>query len=223
MKPFYEYSKKTQWLIVIITFLLASTLTYFWMELLLESMWWAFSIFFLAPFMQFLMTPLFTKIGLYQYLSPMLLVYSPSDKRYDLHNGTSFDYLLNLRKHKAGSQVKHQLLKYYIQGLLKVIDKIEQQVLPETVLVRGSSYFFSDRTAKRLGFDLKETGKNEKLNILLNYLDLFWMYSLAHGRWRYPNLKSIKTAEISGGDLVKQKEKIKQLLQYFNKKQNEPA
>ncbi len=223
MKPFYDYSKITQWTTTIITFLIASLIAYLWMDLLLESMWWSLAIFLLAPFMQFFMTPLFTIIGVYKYLSPMLLVYNPTEKKHDLHNGTSFDYLLNMRSAKAGNAARYQLLKYYMQGLLNIIDKVEKKDLPGTVMVRGSSYFFSDRTAKRLGFKLKATGLDEKFNILLNYIDLFWMYSFAHGKWRLPNLKAIKTAEISGKDLLKQKDKIQHLLHYFNKKQNEPA
>jgi len=57
----------------------------------------------------------------------------------------------------------------------------------------------------------------EKLNILANYLDLLWMYSLAQGKIAFPNLTNIKTAEIKGTDLVANKAKLKALSSYLKK------
>ncbi len=54
----------------------------------------------------------------------------------------------------------------------------------------------------------------EKLNILVNYLDLLWMYSLAQGKIAFPRLNNIKTAEMKGTDLVANKAKLKALSAY---------
>jgi hypothetical protein len=145
----------------------------------------------------------------------MLLVFGASDKKYDLHNGTSFDYLFVMQKYKPGKKFRGKIWDYYIIGLLKIIEKIENKSLSENVVVRGSSYFFSDRTAKMLGFKLSKTNMFEKLNILANYLDLLWMYSLA--QVAFPNLNNIKTAEIKGTDLVANKAKLKELSSYLKR------
>lgn len=177
-------------------------------------------IFVITPVLQFLMTPFFTLIGLYKYVSPMLLVYNGSNKKYDLHNGTSFDYLLIMRFDKKGIVFRQKMLTYYLEGLLVVIEKIENKTLAETVIVRGSSYFFSERTAGRLGFKTSKTNAAEKINLVFNYLDLLWMYSLSKGKLAFPNLNKIKTAEIIGTELLANKKKLFDLKQFLarNKK-----
>lgn len=173
-------------------------------------------VFIITPLGQFLLSPLMTLTGVYQYLSPMLLVYTPNDKRYDLHNGTSFDYMFAYGKQNGGLSWQNQLLKYYLEGLLRVIQEIEENKLPETVEVRGSSYFFSSRTAESLGFEVQSTGGAEKFNILINYVDLVWMYSLSKGRLRFPRLKEVKTASTTGKNLIAKKQKIVQIKQFLD-------
>jgi hypothetical protein len=148
----------------------------------------------------------------------MLLVFNPSKTKYDLHNGTSFDYLLVFSNTKMGLKLKNQILQYYLVGLLRIIEDIEQNQLPDTIEISGSSYFFSERTATNLGFQISKATFAEKTNILFNYLDLLWMYSIANGKLRFPNLNQIKKAKITGAQLIKNKSKFEQLNTYLNKK-----
>jgi len=200
MNKFYKIDKILQWIIAIIMFIIMLAIFTIWMKIVVKNSLGFFLIFIVAPLGQFFTTPFFRLIGLYRYLSPMLLVFGASDKKYDLHNGTSFDYLFVMRG-----------------GLLRIVEKIENKSLSENVIVRGSSYFLSDRTAKRLGFQLSKTNIVEELNILANYLDLIWMYSLAQGELVFPSLKNIKTAEIKGTDLVANKTKLKALFSFLRR------
>jgi len=217
MNKFYEINKILQWIIAAVMSLIMLGILSIWMKILVINPLGFFLLFIVAPMWQFLTTPLFRLIGLYKYLSPMLMVFNPSDKKYDLHNGTSFDYLFVMRKYKPGKELRGKILNDYLNGLLRIIEDIENKSLSENVLVRGSSYFFSDKTTTRLGFKLSKTNILEKLNIAANYLDLIWMYSLAQGKLVFPNLMNIKTAAISGTDLMAHKVKLETLSAYLNK------
>jgi hypothetical protein len=148
----------------------------------------------------------------------MLLVNNPSKAKYDLHMGTSFDYLFVLRKSRPGIEIRNKILAYFIEGLLKIIDEIEQELIPEDIEISGSSYFFSKKTAKRIGFEIGKTDLALKINIVLNYPDLVWMYSLANGKIKRPKLSQVKTARISGKTLKTNKTILRKLHKLITKK-----
>ena len=61
----------------------------------------------------------------------MLLVFAANKRKYDLHNGSSFDYLMIMTKTESGIQNRKKILKYYIDGLLTIIDQIENKKVSE--------------------------------------------------------------------------------------------
>ena len=170
------------------------------------------------PISQFLFTPFFRLTGMYTYYSPMLLGYMANDKQIDLHSGTSFDHLFVLSKYKSGNQLRNRLLIYHLEGLLQLISLIEDKRLPETVSIAGTSYFFNDRTLNKLGFQIESASLFYRINLFINFIDLFWMYSLSRGSFSIPNLWDAKKATIKGDNLVAQKTKLQGL--YHKLKEN---
>jgi hypothetical protein len=188
-----------------------------WIYTITKNPFFFFLFIFLGSVYHFTTTPFLKLKGTYKYYSPMFLVFMPSDEKYDVHSGTSFDYLFVMWGNPTRKPFRNKLLSYYLEGLLRIIDEIELEAIPKSVLVRGSSYFFGERTAKNFGFEIKETGQEEKYNFIFLYFDLTWMYSLSQGKLTFPKLKEIKTAEISGEKLCEQKEKLLRMYNYLNR------
>lgn len=220
MNKFYEQNILIQWTVAILFLIMAIAIVIFWSFKSSGHPLSSFTILPLIPFFQFLITPFSKLTGMYTYLSPMLLVFGASDKKYDLHNGTSFDYLFVMRKTKPGLQAQKKILNYFIEGLLNIIKEIEGKELPETITISGSSYFFSEQTASRLGFEITPASLPEKLNIYLNIIDLIWMYSYAQGKFSFPKISKVKKVKTTGKELVKNKEALLKLHQYLSRNES---
>lgn len=218
MNKFYTYPKAIQWAVTIFLLMICFVLLGFWMKYIIVSFLYYFTFPLLAPVFQFCFTPFFTLIGLYKYLSPMLLVYSPSEKEYDLHNGTGFDYFFVMRGVKKGLPTQNKILEYYIEGVLKIIEEIEAGIIPPTITIKGTSYFFSESTARRLGFEIEPPTTFYKMNQYFNYIDLVWMYSRAKGRLAFPNMKNVKAVTIEGEKLMANREYLEKLYLYLKEK-----
>lgn len=172
-----------------------------------------------VPISQFLFTPFFKLTGGYTYYSPMLLGYMANDKQIDLHSGTSFDYLFVLRNFKSGIPLRNRIVMYHLEGLLNFIQFIEDKQIPSTVNIIGTSYFFIDRTLNKLGFQIEKASLFYRTNLFINFIDLFWMYSLSKGKVAIPKLWVAKKASIKGDTLLDQKSKMEGLYQKLKVKQ----
>ncbi len=218
MNDFYKLPKVLQWLLALL--LLVSG---FFPALALIELGYAHPIaylliIFFVPIGQFSFTPFFTLLGVYRYYSPMLLGYTPSDTQIDLHSGGSFDYLFVMRKYKSGIEWRNKLLLFQLEGLKKIIQLIEDKVVPESVNIVGTSYFFSNRTVQRIGFELTEPSLFYRINLFVNFLDLFWMYSLAQGKWSIPKVWQAKKVQITGQKLVEHKVQLEALYNKLSSK-----
>jgi hypothetical protein len=218
MNDFYTLPKVLQWLLAIL--LLVSG--FFPALALIELSYTqpiAYLLFiFYVPIGQFSFTPFFTLVGVYNYYSPMLLGYTPSDTQIDLHSGGSFDYLFVMRKYNPGIEMRNRLLLFQLEGLKKIIQLIEDKAVPESVNIVGTSYFFSNRTVQRIGFELIEPSLFYRINLLVNFLDLFWMYSLAQGKWSLPKVWQAKKVQITGQKLVEHKVQLDALYEKLSSK-----
>ena len=150
----------------------------------------------------------------------MLLGYMANDRQIDLHSGGSFDYLFVMRKYKAGIEMRNRLMIFHIEGLLYLIHLIEDKSIPETVNIVGTSYFFNDRTLRKMGFEIVNPSLFYRLNLFANFIDILWMYSLSQGKLSIPKLWNAKKASIMGTQLIEHKNQIEEL---YHKMKNKAA
>jgi hypothetical protein len=148
----------------------------------------------------------------------MLLGYMPSNTQIDFHSGGSFDYLFVMRKYKSGIEMRNRLLLFQLEGLKNIIQLIEDKAVPESVTIVGTSYFFSDRTVQKIGFELIEPSLFYRINLFVNILDLVWMYSLAQGKLAIPKVWQAKKVQITGQKLVEHKAQLEALYDKLNSK-----
>lgn len=206
MNKFYELPLFLQWLLALILLMAG----FYPVLLVLDNrpglLFYALLFVLYVPVLQFTSFPFFKLIGVYTYYSPMLLGYMANKVQIDLHSGGSFDYLMVMRKSRSGAMIRRSLMVFHVGGLLQIIEQIEQGKLPASVKIIGTSYFFNERTAKKIGFELKEPSFFYRLNLFVNFIDLFWMYSLSQGKLSIPKVWRAKKVFLLGHKLVENKE-----------------
>lgn len=156
-------------------------------------------------------TPLLRVSGLYRYHSRMLKATVRTRRTYEIHGGTALDYALHLSWGDRGLAARRRVLAWYLDGILDIAERVARGELPPDVRVTGTSYFFNERSAARLGFRIEPAGRRLKLVLVLSYLDLVVLYSFCRGRLSFPNVLQAKRAVIAAGDLANRRPDIARL------------
>ena len=208
MSGFYNLPKLVQWIISIILFVLGMGI----MAPIMARPYGLLLLPIIAPILNLVTVPLMRLIGFYKYLNPYVISTVQTDEKYDLHNVFTFDYLVNFKWADRGKKAQKILLGHYFKALLTIIDRIENQQLSPNVTITGNSYFFSDRTADKLGFTVTKGSWFWIINSSLQFIELTYLYSFSQGKWSMPKFWKVKQAQIVGSDLVLKKELIQGLV-----------
>ena len=219
IKRIYFLPIYLQWMIGISLCVTALLLAYF----MIESVYLPLLIILIPlvkPIYHFLIAPLLRLLGLLKYYSPMMITINKKNKTLEIHNGTSFDYLVNMRWRQRGLKAKKRMLIYYLEGFLRIIEDLEKNKLPKDVTITGTSYFFSKKSAKIIGFSEKSVGIFRKILFFVDYVNLFLMYSYSNGKLSFPGVSKLKKVEISGKKLLQSKKNIIRLLTIIKSRNN---
>lgn len=211
MRSLYRRSAAFRWIIALI---LAAAVVFLLPRLLgfLGPVWSLVAFPLWMSALQFSLAPTMRVLGLYRYHSPMLKVTLRSSRRYELHGGTLFDYVMTVRWAERGTVASRRIVAFYLEGLLEIAREVEAERLPRSIEITGTSYFFSEQTARRLGFAVLPAGLRLRANLLLNFLDVCALYSFSKGRLAVPAVWRAREAVIRGGELVANKPAIQQAL-----------
>ena len=143
------------------------------------------------------------------YYSPFFIVTKVKNGKSILHAGTPFDYFFVFRREDYGMKARKKVLTEFLRGLIRYMDHLPE----EEIVIEGTSYFFNERTAKKLGFDIKPAGIDQVIILGFNFLPLMLTYSFTKGKFGFPDLGKIKKVSISSKKLVLQRNKIELLLE----------
>ena len=210
---FYHWPTYAQWAFIIITAIIV--LLIFGIIIYLSILHLTLLPFLLFPLttilISFVDTPFNKLTKKLYYYAPLFIVEKKTGK-YILHGGTFFDYLFVLGCRSRGIANRKIVLMDLLNGLLNLIDEIEQEK-SEKLTISGTSYFFNERTARRFGFDIQSPEVSQVILMMLNYLPITLSYSMIDGKLAFPKLNKIKKASISGPKLVNEKDKILRLIE----------
>lgn len=165
----------------------------------------------------FLLTPAYALVGRFTYYSPLLLA-TKSAQGLDLHVGTLYDYITQLRWSERGVQSQRHAMLLILQGLLSICDEVAEGRLSAQNEITATSYFFSNRSVEKLGFTLKSGSFEVKLNLALVYLSLVLRLSFIKGRWCLPDLKRIRCIHTTAGELLQQRSRIAKMFEHLQRK-----
>lgn len=144
----------------------------------------------------------------YRYYSPTFFLFKLGEDHWDMHMGASYDYWAAFRWADRGEVARQKILLWTYDGILRVIDDVDTGVIPKSAKVTGTSYFFSERTAHRLGFSSKRVGSDAYMSFLMGVVDLPILYSFVKGRVAIPPLFSLRQLESTAGDLAQRRAQI---------------
>lgn len=217
MNKFYTIPKLFLWpLVIFFGFIGGMPIGLTFQFAILKTPIFLFLLPFVFPIAVFSITPFLKLIGVFHYYSPMLLATIDKNK-IELHNGTSFDYLFVMKFSDFGFKAKKIILIYYLEGLLNLIKEIESGIVSKGINIEGASYFFSKNTVSKLGFKLMKPKIHQRLKLIINFWDLFWMYSYSKGKISIPNIFNVNRALTNGEYLCNQKNEIVILLKRIKK------
>ncbi|MCA9920311.1 MAG: hypothetical protein KC445_20285 [Anaerolineales bacterium] len=154
----------------------------------------------------FLDTPLGQKSGSLTYYAPLFIV-AQSPQKFVIHGGTLFDYLFVFGWRGNGRSHRAIVLYNFVDGLVNLIEELEQQPR-QAIIIEGTSYFFNERNAQRLGFATSKPDVAQRIILTLNYLPLLVSYSLVQGKLSFPRLSRVLKAETNSDELIRHKQKL---------------
>jgi len=180
-------------------------------------------LFVVVPAAQFALTPVWRRSGVYRYRSRVLFTVRRGAREMELHGGTLYDYVVGMRWADRGLRATRELGRGYLVGLLGVIADVEAGRIAADTRITGTSYFFSERTMRKLGFGLQPAGFLDRLHLLLDGLSLTAMYSYSRGRFAVPRIRRARRAVTTAAELARHRPEVERALARLDENRPPPG
>lgn len=169
----------------------------------------------IKPLFNYAFTPILKKFGRLRYCSPLFMYMAKGRNRYEIHNGTIYDFIKEGGFIEEGGKFKRKNMLYYILGLKEIIRLAEQGKLPAGSLFYGYTYYLSANTIRKLGLKCENAGVIRLILFYFDYVNLLIQFSLVNGKLTFPNPGNLRKITFTGEMLIQSKlqiEKISDLL-----------
>jgi len=154
-------------------------------------------------------TPLFRLTNLMPYRSDLLLTTWAGPGKLELHSGSLFDDFGLSRLEDAGPRIRRAVMCLYLEGLVELADSVERGELDPETVIHGTSWFFSDHSARRLA-------AYERWVTVLGMLDILVMTYFANGHWT-------RKAETTGQNLLEHRSALRDRLSRLRRRASTAA
>lgn len=158
-----------------------------------------------------LSTPIFKSLGLYIYYSPTFFLHKLTPRLYEIHIGTTWDYI---RMDKISPKV---LLLNMSEGMVKIVDDIEQGKIHPNSKIVGSIHYFNPNSTEKFGFKHRNMNLFELLLFVFSYIETAILLSISYGKPMLPRLLNTRIHYAIAKDLIKYKDIYKAYYQRLNR------
>ncbi len=149
--------------------------------------------------LRYLTTPLFIRIGWYQYFAPMFFILRLPGNLIEIHLGTSYDFF----RRQAWGPKSH--IASMAEGMIKLCDAIERGAIHKDTTIKACLYFFDDKHLQQFGFTTRRLNFFELFLFGLNFLELTLLQSIAKKKFCRPKFRNVRIAFCRAGDLAQRK------------------
>ena len=211
MSKFSRFPLLLQLLICIILGALSFLYIKYFSELPYSSPWKYVMLAFFMPIYSLTFMPILTLFKVADFKSELLFITKDAKKNYDIHFGSLFDCILSGLFFGSRGEFRDLMLFFLVDGMLNITKDVEAGKIDKEAEIRGSSYFFNEKTAQKFGFESMKMKRSHKYILFLNYLEILLVFSFSKGRFSLPNLGDFKSVKTTGGEMLEHKEYIKKL------------
>lgn len=218
---FYQWSVKKQLAFMISIGVFLAVLTGFgiYSSLVLAQGWLAiFAPFILITLASFIDMPMGKKSGRFTYYAPLFILENRKGNMV-MHGGTLFDYFFVFDWKDRGMKARYQSMHDMLDGCLALAKQYNSN---EEIHFTGTSYFFHEKTAKKLGFEVMKPSFNDLFILYLNYFSLMLMFSFTNKRLSFPSLSKTVCVRISNHQILANQAKFEQLRDLMARRLNAP-